>query len=407
VSTHLSRILGSCKCGRIKIGNLRRNTLSKKGFTLIELLVVIVIIALLIGLLLPALARVREEARKTQCKANLRQIGLAMEIYSQDNHGYSPAMYGGDYPDIPYTTRNEANTDKYTSEPDMRVMSFVMTATSPTNDFPPNPPTNPERVPTGLGLLLTGGYLTKNNAGHNILTCPSWPIAISRAGRTDWLEAKLTLDPDEPFWTLFDVPASTQGFTVRVSCSDGDGRQDFGDEDDLTGPPATVAPDWGTPPAENAAPPSDYGSDFILTSYWLRTRDTGVNYQSWKITNHVGMAIVSDLIAGFHGALVRANEYSNVEGSWRDVPYVQNHLDNYNVLFSDGSCRGVTDTSTIRRDVLDIQLADGQSTLGINDLLDGYSGTGFWQVGSTQTEDCIMMSRVIFRHFDDHYEKEL
>ena len=61
--------------------------MKRQGFTLIELLVVMVIIALLVGLLLPALGRAREEARKTQCRSNLRQMGLAMHMYANDNKG--------------------------------------------------------------------------------------------------------------------------------------------------------------------------------------------------------------------------------------------------------------------------------------------------------------------------------
>lgn len=73
----------------MRVGNSlsRRNTVA---FTLVELLVVIAILGILMAMILPSLSRAKKSGKRISCVSNLKQIGLAIQVYEQENNGFFP-----------------------------------------------------------------------------------------------------------------------------------------------------------------------------------------------------------------------------------------------------------------------------------------------------------------------------
>ena len=138
-----------------------RKHLRSTAFTLVELLVVIGIIALLIGLLLPALSRAQETSKRIKCAANLRQVGQAMISYASVNKGNFPRTYF-DKGAIGTPTKLVVNTfgNKAVNPFSPTGVGTTPAGTQTTTGY--------NNVPAAMFLLIRGTYLTPE-----VLICPS------------------------------------------------------------------------------------------------------------------------------------------------------------------------------------------------------------------------------------------
>jgi len=330
---------------------------ARAAFTLIELLVVMVIIALLIGLLLPALARAKEEARKTQCRSNLRGIGLAIVMYASDNGGYGPEFGGqwwlenGDgslyhYGIVRPTSAHDHPGDfgvfkPNDASPSNNNMTFGHPQIWHANILRP-------ARPIGLGLIWASGYLTRK--GAQILYCPSNEsgIGVQENGIAAWQN----FDKDEPFFT-------SNGLIVRA---DGDGVGNAGTS-------------WNHCYfADNCPKRCAYGAIWeeapvcnILTNYTLRLAERFVKLApngynrtlptAIPLERAGRMGIVCDTLEATLGldryqvlGVPGMPEYHAYHEKYYGLAahyFITNHDSAYNVLFVDGAVRTFSDTAHV------------------------------------------------------------
>lgn len=147
------------------------------GFTLVELLVVIAIIAILVALLLPAVQQARESARRTSCKNNLKQIGLALHNYHDTHRTFCPGDIGE--PATAPTAWCLKTSGAYTERgaPWTVLILPFLEQTALYDQFNFN-----ERFSLMWGRTVYHGHATNHAAGNRRLSafeCPSDPLATA------------------------------------------------------------------------------------------------------------------------------------------------------------------------------------------------------------------------------------
>jgi prepilin-type N-terminal cleavage/methylation domain-containing protein/prepilin-type processing-associated H-X9-DG protein len=320
------------------------------GFTLIELLVVIAIIGVLIGLLLPAVQKVREAVARSQCANNLKQIGLALHNYHDANHAFPQA-----YKVLPTSDPTAPpGTGVYGAGALVLILPYIeqdnlyrridvtRAALSSVNMPPANPaystPIKTFLCPSAPGNPMVDYSAELSNSFNNFGITVSYPPGLV-FGRSDYA-------PDAGMQAAIPGISINAGASIIAQPPDGPVR--FTGITDGTSNTMMVIEDGGRP--------GWYGSNGVVTmpSYTGAPGTTPqgggawadpLNYIATNGSDPSGSGIAAS--GGFMG--IPAAPWSCVNGCSNDSEIFSFHTDGSNVCFGDGSVRFVKNGLTMNQ----------------------------------------------------------
>jgi prepilin-type N-terminal cleavage/methylation domain-containing protein/prepilin-type processing-associated H-X9-DG protein len=300
----------------------------KRGFTLIELLVVIAIIAILIALLLPAVQQAREAARRSTCKNNLKQIGLALHNY-HDTHKAFP--YGRSHPGRPSGAATVLNHKGW-----LMLLPYIDQANL-YNKFDPTVCTSTfNYVPANASGVVAGSPVTSGNDYVvsriiSVFSCPSDP-------RAD------TDGEQQSQGVHYGIVASGSQYKGEFTNYDFNVAATLGSLVDWDAEPRTTRHLFGTNGCSRIRDVTDGTSNTVAVSETTRSVANGIP-ATWGYTNWTSWGVVFDS-SGLNKWFISGGQ--PVFGQLASWGYPGSyHVGGCHVLMADGSVRFASENMDI------------------------------------------------------------